>query len=91
MPFLQGDELTQSHRYFRKLFADGTFYLMPVPTYNGGFMALGWATDDPDLRRCPVEEIADAYAASGLDTRYFNPEIFVAAFALPNDVRRLMA
>lgn len=91
VPFLQGEELTQSHRHFRKLFRDAAFYVMPVPTYNGGFMALGWATDDAALRQTPVAKIAAAYDAAGLDTRYFNPEIFAAAFALPNDIRRLMA
>ena len=30
-----------------------------------------------------VTEVAAAYDAAGLETRYFNPEIFAAAFALP--------
>ena len=91
VPFLQGEELAASHRRFKKLFEDAAFYVMPVPTYNGGFMALGWASDNPDLRRVSTDDIAAAYAAAGLVTRYFNPEIFSAAFALPNDIRRLMA
>ncbi len=90
VPFLQGGELTSSYRHFAKLFQDATFYLMPVPTYNGGFMALGWATDNSALRKMSVDQISSAYDAAELDTRYFNPEIFAAAFALPNDIRRLM-
>lgn len=90
VPFLQGAALTASHAAFRALFADPAFYLAPVPTYNGGFMAFGWATDDPGLRRWSSATIRDRIDAIGLTTRYFNAEIFAAAFALPNSVRELM-
>ena len=91
VPFLQGGELAASYRHFAKLFADAAFYVMPVPTYNGGFMALGWATDNAALRNAPVADITRAYEAANLKSRYFNPDIFAAAFALPNDIRRLMS
>ena len=87
---MQGDELASSHAAFRKLFADPAFFVAPVPTYNGGFMAFGWATDDPGLRRWSSATIQDRIDAIGLETRYFNAQIFVAAFALPNSIRTLM-
>lgn len=90
VPALQGDEATASHAAFRTLFADPAFYLAPVPTYNGGFMAFGWATDDTSLRRWSSATIQDRIDAIGLTTRYFNAEIFAAAFALPNFIRELM-
>ena len=90
VPSLQGDELTASHTAFRALFADPAFYLAPVPTYNGGFMAFGWATDDAGLRRWSSATIRDRIDAIGLETRYFNADIFAAAFALPNDIRSLL-
>ncbi len=90
VPSLQGDEVTASHTAFRRLFADPAFYLAPVPTYNGGFMAFGWATDDPGLRRWSSATIQDQIDAVGLKTRYFNADIFAAAFALPNDMRSLL-
>ena len=90
VPSLQGDELTASHAAFRALFADPAFYLAPVPTYNGGFMAFGWATDDAGLRRWSSATIRDRIDAIGLETRYFNADIFAAAFALPNDIRSLL-
>ena len=90
VPALQGDELAASHAAFRKLFADPAFFVAPVPTYNGGFMAFGWATDDPGLRRWSSATIQDRIDAIGLETRYFNAQIFVAAFALPNSIRTLM-
>ena len=90
VPALQGDELASSHAAFRTLFADAAFYLAPVPTYNGGFMAFGWATDDAGLRRWSSATIQDRIDAAGLETRYFNAEIFSAAFVLPNDIRDLL-
>ena len=90
VPALQSAEVTASHAAFRALFADPAFYLAPVPTYNGGFMAFGWATDDAGLRRWSSATIQDRIDAIGLTTRYFNADIFAAAFALPNSVRDLM-
>lgn len=90
VPSVQGEELTASHAAFRALFANPAFYLAPVPTYNGGFMAFGWATDDAGLRRWSSATIRDRIDAIGLETRYFNADIFAAAFALPNDIRSLL-
>lgn len=90
VPALQGGELAASHAAFRMLFADPACYLAPVPTYNGGFMAFGWATDDAGLRRWSAATIRDRIDAVGLETRYFNADIFAAAFALPNDIRSLL-
>lgn len=90
VPFLQGEEVTASHRHFAKLFEDGTFYVAPVPTYNGGFMTLGWASDNAELRRQPAEAVRTLHERSGIETRYFNADIFAGAFALPNYIRRLM-
>jgi spermidine synthase len=47
-------------------------------------MAMGWAADDPALRRHSVEMIAQRYAAAqSFPTRYWTPEVHCAAFALP--------
>jgi spermidine synthase len=90
VPYLQGPELASSVRAFRKHFREGSCYLAVVPTYNGGFMALGWATDDPKLRKAPAATIARLYRAARLETRYFNPEMFAGAFALPNFIRAIV-
>ncbi len=91
VPFLQKAELTNSYRRLRPLFKDVSFFLAPVPTYAGGFMAFGWATDDEAARKQPVAVITERFTKSGFSTRYYNPEIHVASFALPNYVRALMA
>ncbi|MHA1537885.1 MAG: polyamine aminopropyltransferase [Alphaproteobacteria bacterium] len=90
VPAVQGIELTQSHRRLSVCFNDVAFYLAPVPTYHGGFMAFGWASDDAGVRATPLATIEARYAAAGITTRYYNPEIHRAAFALPNDVKALM-
>jgi spermidine synthase len=84
VPFLQPDELVSSVRHFGALFADAGCYIAAIPTYVGGHMAMGWATDDAALRRATVETIAQRHAAAGrLPTRYWTPQVHCAAFALP--------
>ena len=90
VPFFQKDELTNSYRRLKPLFKDVSFFVAPVPTYTGGFMAFGWATDNEALRRQPLSVIAERYAKTDIKTRYYNPDIHVASFALPNYIRNLM-
>jgi spermidine synthase len=91
VPFLQGAELSGTIACLRPLFADATCYLATVPTYVGGPMAFGWASDDPALRRNPVEVLRERFEAAGIDSRYYSPEIHLAAFTLPPYVAELMA
>jgi len=84
VPLFQPNELASSVSKFRKLFADGGCYIAAIPTYVGGHMAMGFATDDRTLRRVPVKTIAARYRKAGsFKTRYWTPEVHAAAFALP--------
>jgi spermidine synthase len=84
VPFFQPEELVASVRHFRRLFADGACYVAAIPTYVGGHMAMGFASDDRSLRTAVVETLAERYAAAGhFPTRYWTPEVHRAAFALP--------
>jgi spermidine synthase len=89
VPFMQGDELTNTMRAFQALFADASCYLATVPTYAGGPMAFGWGTDG-DARQTPLATLQDRFAASGLTPDYYTPEVHQAAFALPGYVLKLM-
>ncbi|MGY6632290.1 MAG: polyamine aminopropyltransferase [Alkalilacustris sp.] len=89
VPFLQGEELTGTMRAFRALFNDWGCYLCTIPTYAGGPMALGWATDGV-ARDTPLTVLQARFAEAGLETDYYTPEVHQAAFALPGYVRRLM-
>jgi spermidine synthase len=91
LPFLQGPELKQSVTFFRGLFDDSFAYVATTPSYFGGSMSYGWATDDKKLRRHKVEKIARRYKKAGAFlTRYWSPEMQVAAFALPTYIRELV-
>jgi len=83
VPFFQADELKNTVYNFSKLFADAGCYLAVIPTYVGGFMALGWGTDNVALRSVPLETLKARFAALGIKTRYYTPELHAAAFALP--------
>lgn len=91
VPFFQPEELTNTYQRMGKSFADNGFYTAVVPTYIGGFMTLGWGTDDAGLRDVEVETLKARFIASGLDMRYYTPDIHKAAFALPQFILSLMA
>jgi spermidine synthase len=83
VPFLQGDELTMTYRRRRKSFERASFYVAAVPSYYGGFMALGWATDNAKAHLVPEATIAKRFAAAKLKTKYYSPAIHAGCFALP--------
>jgi spermidine synthase len=92
VPLFQPAELVSSVSKFRKLFADSTCYVAAIPTYIGGHMAMGWATDDRRLRQTPVKTIAARYRRAGsFSTRYWTPEVHAAAFALPRFIAETVA
>jgi len=92
VPMFQSGELTAAIAGFRKLFADGYCYVAAIPTYVGGHLAMGWATDNVRLRHLPVGTIADRYDKAGrFPTKYWTPEVHVAAFALPRFIAEKVA
>jgi len=90
VPFLQGEELQGTLRILRRNFVDATCYLATVPTYAGGPMAFGWASDDAAHRRTPLDVLEARYAAAGIATRYYNPQVHLGAFALPGYIADLI-
>ena len=92
VPFFQSEELVTSIGHFRGLFADATCYLAAVPTYAGGHMAMGFATDDAGLRKTSVDTLTARYREAGsFATRYWTPELHAGAFALPRFIAELVA
>ena len=89
VPFLQGEELTNTLRAFKALFADWGCYLATIPTYAGGPMAFGWGTDGP-ARDVTVEDLQARFAAAEIMTDYYTPAVHKGAFALPGYVERLL-
>ncbi|HEX9789140.1 MAG TPA: polyamine aminopropyltransferase [Kiloniellales bacterium] len=91
VPFMQGGELRGTVRLLRPLFADVGCYLAAVPTYVGGFMALGWASDNAALRTVAPDVLEQRFAAAAIETRYYTPAAHRGAFALPKYVADLIA
>ena len=90
LPFVQGWEIEQSMGYFRQLFADAAAFLIHVPTYIGGPMALAFAADDKSLREVSVETLWGRFEKAGLEMKYYTPEVHKGSFALPAYVKRLV-
>jgi spermidine synthase len=90
VPFMQPEELRSTMGILRTLFKDVTCYLATVPTYVGGPMALGWASDNPSQRQVSLDTLRQRFEASHIHTRYYTPSVHKAAFALPPYVRDLL-
>ena len=90
VPFTQEKELANSHSRLKGIFKDTTFYLTVVPTYVGGFMALGWASDCEGHRRVSSGDLATRFNESGITTSYYNPAVHQASFVLPPFISRMI-
>jgi spermidine synthase len=81
-PSIRPDELVETQQAQAAAgFALADYFLTVVPTYVGGAMALGFATDAPSLRDVPADELRRRGVPPGL--RYYTPEVHAAAFAHP--------
>ena len=83
VPFFQIDEVQTTSRRMSHHFSDATFYSAAVPTYYGGIMTFAWGSNEPSLRETGVDTLKQRFAASGIKTRYYTPEIHKGSFALP--------
>lgn len=84
--FFQLPVVRDTARRLQSLFKDWHFYTAAVPTYVGGIMTFAWASDDASLRRIDKQTIQERFAAAGIATRYYTPDLHCAAFALPQYV-----
>jgi len=83
VPFLQQDEVITTRRRLSPYFADQSFYTAAVPTYIGGVMTLAWGSDNTALRKLGLDELNQRYEKSGIVTRYYNPQMHIGSFGLP--------
>ena len=92
VPFMQGEELTLSTKRRASAFKHVTAYLAAVPTYVGGFMTLGFASNTEGLDAIPASELAlrAEQALVGSKTDYWTPGVQRGAFALPPYIQRYL-
>lgn len=81
--FMQLDEVTNTAQRLGPCFPHATFYSAAVPTYIGGVMTFGWASEHPDAQTVPLAVLQDRFEQSGIETRYYHPAIHQASFVLP--------
>lgn len=89
VPFFQPDELRIAMRRLRRAFCDVAAYTAAVPSYYGGLMTFGWATDDPSKRFASLDVLQARCAAARLQARYYTPDLHRVAFTLPRYVQDL--
>jgi spermidine synthase len=54
-------------------------------------MAFGWGCDDAAKRHVSLAALEQRYKESGIATRYYNPAVHQAAFALPNYITEVIS
>jgi spermidine synthase len=81
--FLQQDEAITSHQKLAPYFTDNSFYQAAIPTYYGGIMTFAWATQNPALRKVPLETLQQRFDYTAITCRYYTPAIHMGSFALP--------
>lgn len=83
VPFLQKRELGAIIKNLSSHFKYVTPYVVPVPTYVGGFMTLGWASDKH--YKVSKKILKERFKKiDGAALFYYTPAIHNAAFVLPN-------
>ncbi len=84
-PFLHTDLIKKVYSSVKTIFPVARIYTSPIPTYPGGFWCfiIGSKVYDPLSYECKADKISG--------TRYYNPEIHKASFALPSFLRKELA
>ena len=90
VPLMQPDELRTTSLRRAQHFANVTAYVVAVPTYVGGLMALGLAGHVAGTRDAAT--VSERARVSGIlgRTQYWTPEVHAAAFALPPYIAKLL-
>jgi len=88
VPFLQGSEIGLTLKNRKNSFKNVGFYLGVIPTYAGGFMAFGWASDVDYT--VTVDDLKTRLKDVQGEMKYYTPAIHLASFALPKFIADLM-
>ena len=79
--------MVNAHRKLRSVFPIAKIYQFHLPTYPSGHWLFGFASKRFD----PVVDGNTAeWEQLGIITKYYNPELHRASFALPNYVKEML-
>jgi len=77
-------EAVRANQKLKKIFPIVKVYQAQIPTYPSGYWLFGFASKTLD----PVKDLkADIWNSYGLKTKYYNTDLHLGAFALPNYVK----
>ncbi len=83
-PFYEGEAQKMLLGTLNKVFDHAHIYNFTNMTYPGGLWSFTFASDGP----CPMRDLdPERVARSGIDFKYYSPEVHRAAFALPQFMR----
>lgn len=81
VPFVQPEEMELTFKNRAPHFKNVSFYTASIPTYIGGMMVFGWASDED--YQVSEEELTRRFHALNQPMFYYTPQIHKASFALP--------
>ncbi|WP_119343859.1 polyamine aminopropyltransferase [Facilibium subflavum] len=84
--YFQMEEAKNTYTFFTQLYKDVGFYRAAIPSYVGGDMAFGWASDNTHHRKTTLSLIQKRFYEAKVKTKYYTPELHFSAFALPQYV-----
>ena len=82
VPFMQPEEMLLTYENRKNHFKNVDYYIAPVPTYVGGFMAFGWASDkDYKVGKKTLEKRLATRIKGKM--HYYTPAVHESSFNLP--------
>ena len=79
--------MKRAHMRIKELFPITRVYQAHIPTYPSGHWLFGYASKSID----PIKDLnKEAWTALNLETKYYNLDLHVGCFALPNYVKELL-
>ena len=87
---VHSDVVENTSEYFSRIFKHHGFYAITVPTFSGGVMTLGFATDSAECFQPAAGSIEQRFKELGIETRYYTPAVHRGAFALPRSLEKLL-
>ena len=88
-PFYKDDAIAmqRAHKRIVESFSVSKVYQAHIPTYPSGHWLFGFASK----KFHPIKDYdGEKWLALGLKTKYYNPELHIGSFALPNYVEELL-
>lgn len=88
--FLQPNELKDNYKTLSSIFKNNHVYVAAVPTYIGGFFNLIFSSNGINISQVSLSGIKKRFQKSGIQTKYYNPQLHLASFQLPNYMKQII-